>query len=87
MRLIDTEETIHPPTPEEDAQYAAIGEEIAEDARAILATCGHLLTGYETQVFENATGIENGMLGIPMDIIDNLRNTFSREIATYKNNN
>lgn len=87
MILIDTEETIYDIPTGDLARYVAIGEEIAEDAWAILATCGHLLTGHETQVCENATGIENDMLGIPMYVIENLRNTFPCEIATYKNNN
>mgnify|MGYP003659131285 CR=1 FL=1 len=83
--LTDTADTIRPTTPEEDAGYAAIGEEIKEDAIAILAKCGFMLTGYETQVCEHASGIDNGMFGVPMHIIENLRTTFSREIAEYKN--
>jgi hypothetical protein len=86
MTLTDTEKTIRTVTAEETAQYAAIGEEIKDDAIAILATCGHMLTGYETQVVEYASGIDNGMSGVPMDIFENLRTTFSREIANYKNN-
>jgi hypothetical protein len=81
----DTADTIRPTTPEEDAAYTAAGEEIKEDASAILATSRFLLTGYEEQVCEHATGIDNGMFGVDMSILDNLRTTFSKEISTYKN--
>lgn len=83
--FFDTEETIRPTTPEEDAAYAAIGEEIKEDAAAILATCGFMLTGYETTVCEYASGVDNGMLGVPMGLFESLRTQFSREIAEFKN--
>ena len=57
--------------------------EIKADALAILAKCGFMLTGYETQVCEFAAGIANGMKNVDMAIFNNLRTQFSKEISDH----
>ena len=61
------------------------GDFIQADALAILAKCGFMLTGYETQVCECAAGIHNGMHGVDMATFTTLRTQFSREISEHIN--
>ena len=84
-QLSDTEETIHPPTPEEDAQYAAIGETYGELAKAILATKLRTLTSREEIECRTAAGEDTGRIGFDCYLIDTLANQFSREIKNYQN--
>jgi hypothetical protein len=78
----DTEDTIHPPTAEEDAAYAAEGAEIKADARALLATVRHLLTGAEIDMLEDAAGED---ASIDMGMLDSLRIQFYAQICNFKN--
>ena len=79
------------PSPEEIAADAAdiaadnedMRLEIKADALAILAKCGFMLTGYETQVCERASGIDNGMQTVDMDTFTTLRTQFSKEISDH----
>lgn len=78
----DTEDTIHQPTPEEDAAYAAEGAEIKADAEALLATVRHLLTGSEIDMLEDAVGED---APIHMGMLDSLRIQFYAQICNFKN--
>lgn len=78
----DTEDTIHPTTPEEDAAYAAEGAEIKADAEALLATVRHLLTGPEIDMLEDAAGAD---ASIDMGMLDSLRIQFYAQICNFKN--
>lgn len=82
--FIDTEDTIRPTTPEEDAVYAAIGDDYATTAKAILARCRRFLTGREEIECETAAGEDTGKTGFDASLIDTLKNQFSREIAEWK---
>lgn len=82
--FVDTEETIGATTPADDAQYASMGREYAETARAILETCCRLLTGREEQECRTAAGEDTGITGFNASLIDNLAIQFSREIAEWK---
>jgi len=84
MTMIDTDESIHPPTPEENTQYCTIGAEYGDTARAILATCRRLLTGREQIECETAAGEDTGKIGFDCSVIDTLKIQFSREIAAWK---
>lgn len=77
----DTEDTIHPLTPEEDAAYAAWGAEIKADAEALLATVRHLLTGPEITLLEDALGED---ASIALGMLDSLRIQFYAQITNYK---
>jgi hypothetical protein len=79
--FIDTEEDIHPPTPEEDAAYYAEAAEIKADAEALLATVRHLLTGMEIDTLESALE-EDGSLD--MGIIESLRIQFYAQITNHQ---
>jgi hypothetical protein len=78
----DTEDTIHPPTPEEEAAYAAEGAEIKADAEALLATVRHLLTGPEITLLEDALGED---ASIDLGMLDSLRIQFYAQICNFKN--
>jgi len=82
--FIDTADDIRPTTPAEDKQYARIGQEYGEAAKAILATCRRLLTGREEIECETAAGEDTGKLGFDCCLIDSLRIQFAREIAAWK---
>jgi hypothetical protein len=84
-QLTDTEETIRPTMPEEDAKYAAIGETYGELAKAILATKLHTLTSHEETECRTAAGEDTGITGFDCNVIDTLVNQFSREIKIYQN--
>lgn len=75
--LLETEETLRPNTPEQDARYAAEGKEYATAARAILAVKHHVLTGRETEACENAVNGDS----FNASLIDGLKIQFSREIG------
>lgn len=79
--FIDTEETIHPVTPDEAARYEAAGREYAEDATAILAEGFGVLTGNEIHECECA------VFGEKFDamVIDRLRVEFSPAIGQHRN--
>jgi len=81
--LLDTEDTIRDVTPEESAQYNAIGEEYARIARALLAKCFHLMTGREIEECQIATGDYDTDEGFDGAIIDRLTNQFPREISSH----
>jgi hypothetical protein len=78
--FVDTAEDIRPTTPDEDAAYAAIGEDYAETARALLATVRRRLTGLEEDACEAAV---NGDC-FNASRIDSLKIQFAREIAAWK---
>ena len=78
----DTEDDIHPPTPEEDAAYRAAGEEIKEDAAALMATVRHLLTGMEIDTLEAALDEDGGT--VDMALFDSLRLQFYAQICNFK---
>ena len=84
LTLIDTEESMTL-TAQDDAAYTAHGADLKRDATALLATCEFMLTGYETDMVEAATGIDNGIRSIDIECINRLRNQFPREIANYIN--
>lgn len=86
MTLTDTEETIRPTTPEEDTQYAAIGETYGELAQVILAIKLHTLSGREEIECRTAAGEDTGRMGFDWEVIDRLATQFSREISQYQNN-
>lgn len=65
------------------AAYTQFGEELQEDARALLATVRCLMSGYEMQVCEKAANIADAD-EINVEAIDRLRNQFAREIAAWK---
>ena len=79
-----TEDEIRMPTPEEDAAYAAAGDEYGETARALLATVRRRLTGREEIECETAAGEDTGRIGFDCSVIDTLRNQFAREIAQWQ---
>lgn len=81
LGFTDTEDTIHMPTPEQDAAYAAEGAEIKEDAVALLATVRHLLTGPEIDMLEGAV-TENA--SIDMGMLNSLRIQFYAKICNHK---
>jgi hypothetical protein len=78
--FIDTEETIRPTTPEEDARYALEGAEYSEAAAALLANVRRMLTGNEENACEAAVNGES----FNASLIDSLKIQFSREIARWK---
>jgi hypothetical protein len=80
--FLDTEETIRLSDEADDA-YKAWGDELQEDAQALLATVRHLLTGREITACEAAADIENSE-GIDAYLLANLKIQFSREIARWK---
>jgi hypothetical protein len=80
--LTDTEDTIHPPTPEEDAAYNAQGDEIAEDAVALMATVRHLLTGMEIDTLEAAIDKDGGT--VDMAVFESLRLQFYAQMCNHK---
>jgi hypothetical protein len=84
-QLTDTEETIRPTMPEEDAKYAAIGETYSEVAKAILATKLDTLTSREETECRTAAGEDTGRMGFNCCVIDALALQFSKEITTYLN--
>jgi hypothetical protein len=83
MTLTDTEETICTPTAEDDKKYKAFGEDLQSDALALLATVRHLMTGHEIDVCEAAADIENSE-GVPVYVIESLRNQFYAQICNHK---
>jgi hypothetical protein len=83
MTLTDTEDTIRMTTPEEDRRYKAWGKELQADARALLATVRHLMTGREIDTCEAAEDIENSKV-VDVFIIESLRNTFYAQICNFK---
>lgn len=78
-----SEDEIRMNTPEDDARYAAIGEDLKTTGRALLATVRHLLTGYEMRVCEAAADIPD-CDGVDVGCLMNLQIQFSREIARWK---
>lgn len=80
--LIDTEESMTL-TAEAEASYKAAGDQYATVARALLATVRHLMTGYEMDQCEQATGDHDDPDGFNACVIDRLTNQFSREIAAW----
>jgi hypothetical protein len=84
MRLIETEETIGMTTPEEDRRYKTIGEELQADARALLATVRHLMTGREIDTCEAAADIDNSE-GFDVFVIEMLRIQFYAQTCNFKN--
>lgn len=84
LMFIDTEDTIYDVTPEESAQYNAIGEEYARIARALLAKCFHLMTGREIDACQTATGDHDADIGFDASILDRLANQFPREISSHQ---
>ena len=71
-------------TDEQDAAYAAAGDQYASLARSLLATVRHLMTGYEIEQCENATGDHDDPDGFDCGCIDRLVTQFSREIAAWQ---
>lgn len=86
MILTDTAHTIEQEVAEMeqvDASCRAIGDEYATRARALLATVRHLMTGYEMDQCENATGDYDDPDGFDCCVIDRLTNQFSKEISEW----
>jgi len=83
MTLTDTEDTIRMTTPEEDLAYNAIGDELQADARALLATVRHLMTGREIDTCEAAADIDNSE-GVDAFVIEMLRIQFYSQICNFK---
>jgi hypothetical protein len=83
----DAADSIRPPTPEEDAAYKAAGVEYAQIARALLATCFHLMTGREINACQIATGDYDTDEGFRAHLIDSLATQFSKEISEHINQN
>lgn len=77
-----TEDDIHPPTPEEDAAYRADGEDIKEDAAALMATVRHLLTGMEIDTLEAALAADGGT--VDMALFESLRLQFYAQMCNHK---
>jgi hypothetical protein len=77
------EDDIRPVTPEESAQYNAIGQDYARIARALLTKCFHLMTGAEIDACQNATGDYDTDEGFNATLIDRLANQFPREISDH----
>ena len=84
IRFIDTEDTIHPPTPEEDAAYHAEHAELVADATALLATVRHLLTGREIDMLESLVNADRDSNGIDVTMIEQMRNQFYAQICNHK---
>jgi hypothetical protein len=82
--FIDTEETIRPPTPQDDADYTAVGKEYAANARTLLMTVRKRMTGREEDECEKATGDHDDPDGFDCAVIDRLINQYSAEIAAWK---
>lgn len=83
--LTDTADSIYMPTPEEDAEYAAIGKTYEGLAKAILATKLRTLSGREQLECRTAAGEDTGVIGFNCHVIDSLAIQFSREISEYIN--
>lgn len=81
--LVDTAETIREMTEHEDAAYHAWGDDLQQDARALLATVRHLMSGREIAVCEAAADIEQSD-GVDASLLASLKIQFSREIARWK---
>lgn len=64
--------------------YAAIGDEYATHARALLMTVRHLMTGREVDECEKATGDHDDPDEFDCCVIDRLVNQFPREIAQWQ---
>lgn len=77
--FLDTAETLEI-NEADDAACTQFGEELQQDARALLATVRHLMSGYEMRTCEAAADIDE----IDVDVITRLRNQFAREIAAWK---
>lgn len=67
----------------DDADYTAFGDDLQEDARALLATVRHLLSGPEIAAVEAAADMTNSD-GVDIDVMVRLQNQFSREIGEWK---
>jgi len=78
----DTEDSIHPPTPEEDAAYADWGTSIKADAVALMATVHHLLTGMEIATLEAAIDQDGGK--VDMAMFEALRNQFYAQMTNHQ---
>lgn len=81
-RFTDTEDDIRPTTPAEDAAYRAEGEEIKEDAEALLATVRHLLTGAEIDTLDAAAAKDGS--AVNMVVLDSIRLQFYAQMCNYK---
>lgn len=81
--LTDTEESMTL-TEEASARYAAIGDEYATHARALLMTVRHVMTGREIDECEKATGDHDDPDSFNCCVIDRLVNQYSREIAQWQ---
>jgi uncharacterized heparinase superfamily protein len=68
-----------------EARYREFGDELAADARALLQTVRHVLTGREILQLEAAAGMSDEVSGIDVNLIGSLRIQFSREIGEAKN--
>lgn len=80
--FIDTAETLT--LAEHDYKdYEQYGDDLQQDAKALLGTVRHLMSGYEMQVCE-ATSDINEADEIDVAVITRLRNQFAREIAAWK---
>jgi hypothetical protein len=80
--FIDTAETLEI-NEADDSAYTQLGDDLQQDAKALLATVRHLMSGYEMQVCEAAAEIDDAD-EIDVDVITRLRNQFVREIAAWK---
>ena len=78
----DTEDTIHPPTPEGGAAYYAEQAEIKADAEALMATVRHLLTGMEIDTLEAAIDKDGG--SVDMAVFESLRLQFYAQMCNFK---
>jgi hypothetical protein len=83
----DTADSIRPPTEAENSAYRAAGIHYAQVARALLATCFHLMTGREINACQIATGDFDTDEGFNAYLIELLSIQFSRKISEHINHN
>ena len=75
--LTDTEDTIQPVTPEDDAIYCTIGKEYADKARRLLGRMRSIMSGNEMRQCEAAASEYDEF---DTDVIDRLWNQFGYQL-------
>jgi hypothetical protein len=80
--MTDTDEDIHPSTPEEDDAYKGEMGELKEDAAALMATVRHLLTGIEIDTLEAAIAQDGGT--VDMAIFESMRIQFYAQMVNHR---
>jgi len=85
--LTDTEDSIRPPTEEEENAYRAAGVYYAQIARALLTRCFKVMSGREINACQIATGDYDTDEGFRAHLIDSLAIQYSREISEHINQN